>query len=116
MNDAAKERSALFAGGAAAILASACCLGPLVLLTLGFSGAWISNLTLLQPYQPLFLGLAVVALYFAGRRIYRPAQACAPGEVCSIPRFRAGYRILFWIVAMLIGVAMTFPYVAPWFY
>ena len=32
-------RGALFAGGLSAILASSCCLGPLVLLTLGFSGA-----------------------------------------------------------------------------
>ncbi len=31
-------RGALFAGGLAAILASACCLGPLVLIALGFSG------------------------------------------------------------------------------
>ncbi len=116
MNEAAKGRSALFAGGVAAILASTCCLGPLVLLALGFSGAWISNLTLLQPYQPVFIGLAMVALYFAGRRIYRPAQVCGPGEVCAIPRVRGGYKILFWIVAMLIGVAMTFPYIAPWFY
>ncbi|MEB7647603.1 mercuric transporter MerT family protein, partial [Enterobacter hormaechei] len=36
-------RGALFAGGLAAILASACCLGPLVLIALGFSGAWIGN-------------------------------------------------------------------------
>ena len=32
-------RGALAAGGLAAILASTCCLGPLVLITLGFSGA-----------------------------------------------------------------------------
>jgi len=34
----------LAAGGIAAILASTCCLGPLVLVLLGFSGAWIGNL------------------------------------------------------------------------
>ncbi|MDD9396437.1 mercuric transporter MerT family protein, partial [Staphylococcus aureus] len=36
---------ALATGGVAAVLASACCLGPLVLVALGFSGAWIGNLT-----------------------------------------------------------------------
>jgi hypothetical protein len=41
----ASGRGALLAGGLAAILASACCLGPLVLFALGISGAWISNLT-----------------------------------------------------------------------
>jgi mercuric ion transport protein len=78
-------RGALFAGGLAAILASACCLGPLVLIALGFSGAWIGNLTVLEPYRPIFIGAALVALFFAWRRIYRPAQACKPGEVCAIP-------------------------------
>jgi mercuric ion transport protein len=34
------------AGALAALLASSCCLGPLVLLRLGVSGAWIGNLTL----------------------------------------------------------------------
>lgn len=44
-------RGALFAGGLAAILASTCCLGPLILVALGFSGAWIGNLTALEPYR-----------------------------------------------------------------
>jgi hypothetical protein len=58
-------RGALFAGGLAAILASACCLGPLVLIALGFSGAWIGNLTVLEPYRPIF-GAALVALFSPG--------------------------------------------------
>ncbi len=61
-----------------------CCLGPLVLVALGFSGAWIGNLTVLEPYRPLFIGAALVALFFAWKRIYRPVQACKPGEVCAI--------------------------------
>lgn len=79
-------RGALFAGGLAAILASACCLGPLVLIALGFSGAWIGNLTVLEPYRPIFIGAALVALFFAWRRIYRPAQACKPGEAARFPK------------------------------
>jgi mercuric ion transport protein len=78
---ASSGRGALFTGGLAAILASTCCLGPLVLITLGVSGAWISNLTLLQPYQPYFIGAVLVALFFAYRRIWRPVAACEPGQV-----------------------------------
>ena len=116
MNKTATGRGALFAGGLAAILASTCCLGPLVLLALGFSGAWIGNLTLLEPYRPLFIGAALVALFFAGRRIYRPARACAPSEVCAIPQVRGTYKTLFWMVAVLIMVGLVFPYLAPLFY
>ncbi|EBW9243678.1 TPA_asm: mercuric transport protein, partial [Salmonella enterica] len=55
MSEPQNGRGALFAGGLAAILASTCCLGPLVLVALGFSGAWIGNLTVLEPYRPLFI-------------------------------------------------------------
>ena len=116
MNETAKRRSALFAGGLAAILASACCLGPLVLLTLGFSGAWIGNLTLFEPYQPIFIGAALVAMYFSGRRVYWPAADCAPGEVCAVPQVRTAYKLAFWLVAVLIVVALGLPFIAPWFY
>jgi len=107
---------ALFVGGLAAILASTCCLGPLVLVALGLSGAWIGNLTLLEPYRPLFIGGALVALFFAGRRIFRPAQACEPGEVCAVPRARRVYKIVFGIVSALVLIALVYPYVAKFFY
>ncbi|HUX27107.1 MAG TPA: mercuric ion transporter MerT [Burkholderiales bacterium] len=109
-------RAALATGGLAAILASTCCLGPLVLLALGFSGAWIGNLTLLEPYRPIFIGVALVALFFAWRRIYRPAADCKPDEVCAIPQVRSTYKALFWLVAALVVIALTFPYIAPLFY
>lgn len=109
-------RGTLAAGGLAAILASACCLGPLVLITLGFSGAWISHMTLLEPYRPVFIGAALVALFFAWWRIYRPAVDCKPGEVCAVPRVRSIYKALFWLVAALVVVTLVFPYIAPLFY
>ncbi len=107
---------ALFVGGLAAIVASTCCLGPLVLVALGLSGAWIGNLTLLEPYRPFFIAGALVALFFAGRRIFRPVQACQPGEVCAVPRTRRIYKIVFGIVSALVLVALIFPYVAKFFY
>lgn len=106
----------LAAGGLAALLASTCCLGPLVLVALGFSGAWIGNLTRLEPYRPLFIGAALVALFFAGRRIFRPVATCQPGEICAIPQVRTTYKLIFWIVAVLVLVALGFPYVLPYFY
>ncbi|HEX9868519.1 MAG TPA: mercuric ion transporter MerT [Candidatus Tectomicrobia bacterium] len=116
MSEPSNGRAPLVAGGLAAILASTCCLGPLVLITLGFSGAWIGNLTALEPYRPLFIGAALVALFFAWRRIFRPVQGCTPGEVCAIPQVRTTYRRLFWLVAALVLVANGFPYILPLFY
>ncbi len=44
----------MVAAVAAAIGASLCCIGPLVLLALGIRGTWISYLTALEPYHPIF--------------------------------------------------------------
>ncbi len=106
----------LLVGGLAAILASTCCLGPLVLVALGLSGAWIGNLTLLEPYRPLFIAGSLVALFFAGRRIFRPARPCDPGEMCAVPRTLRIYKFLFGIVLALVLVALVYPYVAEFFY
>ena len=116
MTESQNGRGALAAGGLAAILASTCCLGPLVLVALGFSGAWRGNLTALGTYRPIIIGAALVAMLFAWRRIYRPAQACKPGEVCAIPQVRSTYKVVFWIVGALVLIALAFPYVLPLFY
>ncbi len=116
MSEHTNSRGALVTGGIAAILASTCCLGPLVLVALGFSGAWIGNLTVLEPYRPIFIGAALVALFLAGRRIFRPVEACKPGEVCALPQVRVAYKVIFWIVAALVLVALAFPYVLPLFH
>ena len=107
---------ALATGAIAAVLASTCCLGPLLLVSLGFSGAWIGDLSILEPYRPWFIAAALIALYFAGRRIFRQGEACAPGGVCARPAARRAYKILFGIVAALVVVAIVFPYVARFFY
>jgi mercuric ion transport protein len=116
MPESTNGRGALAAGGIAAILASTCCLGPLALVALGFSGAWIGNLTMLEPYRPLFIGAALVALFFAWRRIFRAPQVCQPGEMCAAPWVEAGYNVVFWIVTALVLVAVVFPYVLLLFY
>jgi mercuric ion transport protein len=107
---------ALLVGGLAAILASTCCLGPLILVVLGLSGAWIGNLTRLEPYRPFLIAGALVALFLAGRRIFQQPQICNPGEVCAVPRTRRIYKLLFVAVFVLVLIALVFPYVVKFFY
>ena len=85
---------------------------------LGIGGAWVANLSLLEPYRPYFLGAAVVFLVLAYRKTYRApaAQACTPGSLCALPHTNRVYKILFWLVAALIGLALASPYIAPFFY
>lgn len=106
----------LAAGGLAAILASACCLGPLILVSIGLGGAWVSNLQALEPFRPIFLGVALIAMFFAYRRIFRSTTECKSGEICALPQTRRTYKTIFWIVAVCVLIAITFPYMAPFFY
>lgn len=110
-------RLPLVGGVIAAIAASLCCVGPLVLVMLGIGGAWVANLAVLEPFRPYFLGAAVIALFFAWKKIYRaPAAACTPGSLCAMPQTSRIYKVLFWIVAVLVVLAMVFPYLAPLFH
>ena len=50
----ARQKLVAAGGILAAMAASSCCIVPLLLFSLGVSGAWIGNLTRLAPYQPDF--------------------------------------------------------------
>lgn len=103
----------LIGGIAAAIGAGLCCVGPFLLLSLGISGAWIGNLTLLEPYRPMFMA-AVLALFgWAGWKVYRPASACEPGTACAVPKVRKRRQVIFWITALVALVLVTSTYWIP---
>lgn len=77
MQTASKQ---LWASALAATVGLLCCVAPLVLLTLGISGAWISQLTALEPYRPIFIGIMLVFMGLAFRQLHIIPARCAPGE------------------------------------
>jgi len=100
---------------AGAFAASVCCLGPLVLVALGATGAWIGGLSALAPHRPLFMLATVGLLGFAFYREYRKPspEACEPGSACAVPTIRRGTRVALWVVAALVVVLLVLPYAAP---
>ena len=118
--EASRVTKTTLAGGVlAAIVASVCCLGPLVLVTVGISGAWISNLTALEPYRPVFIGVALVFMALAYRQIFMKApqpEACAPGTLCALAETNRRYKVMFWGVSVLVLLALAFPFFIPLFY
>ena len=109
-------RGSLIAGILAGIGASVCCVGPLVLLALGIGGAWIGNLTALEPYRPIFVGLTLVFLGLAYRQLYLLPRSCAPGTPCAAPRTNSRQRLIFWLVAASLLALLAVPWFAPLFY
>lgn len=106
----------LWAGIGAAVVCSLCCVGPLVLLALGVSGAWIGQLTALEPYRPLLVAVTVVFLGLAFRQLYLLPPRCEPGESCADPRRLRRQRGIFWGVVAGVGALIAFPWFAAHFF
>ena len=102
--------SSTIAAAIAAVGASLCCIGPLVLLTLGIGGTWISYLTELEPYSPIFAGITLIFLFLAFRKLYLIPRQCAEGDSCALPNTLHNQRAIFWIVAVVLIALLTFPY------
>lgn len=108
-----------------AIMASACCWLPLLLLAVGVSGAGIAGV--LETYRPLFMvvtfGFLAAAFYFT----YRPKKAaaavghacCGPvpaeGKGCCPPNGQRRFnmmalnKVILWGVTVLAVVFLLFP-------
>ncbi len=103
------SKTLISAAGAvvAALAASACCIGPLLLAVLGLGGA--ASALALAPYRPWLLGASFLLLGAAFYLAYRrPAGAGAPGEACATPRLGRG-RLLLWLATFVVLVAAAFP-------
>lgn len=110
-----KLRGSLVAGVLAAIGASVCCVGPLVLLTLGIGGAWIANLTALEPMRPWFIAATLIFLGLAFRRLYLQPQVCEPGVPCAEPLVIRRQRAIFWVVVLALLALLAVPWLASLF-
>ncbi len=116
-NGLGRERLLAAGGIVGAIIASSCCVLPLLLITLGVSGAWIGSLTALEPYKPYFLAVTAILLGAGFWYVYiRPIKACADDSYCARPR--SGYitQIALWFATALALLAATVDYWAPLFY
>jgi mercuric ion transport protein len=96
-----------------ALAASSCCILPLVLFSLGISGAWIANFTALAPYKPYFAAGTLALLGYGYYLVYlKPVQVCADGS-CTRPLPSRLVRSGLWIATVLVVAALAFDYVAP---
>jgi len=112
-DDRSQARLIAAGGMLGALAASACCILPLVFVTVGISGAWIGNLTALSPYKPYFAAGTLALVGYGYYLVYvRPKQACADGS-CSRPLPGRVVKLSLLIATVLVVVALAFDYVAP---
>lgn len=116
--DSAGRTKGWFAVGGvvSALLASSCCIAPLVLLTLGVSGAWIGTLTALEPYKPAFLGVALVFIGPGFYQVYfKSKPACEKGPYCARPESAIVTKTALWAATVLVLLATSVDWWAPLF-
>ena len=94
----------LWAAVATGFAASLCCVGPLILVAAGVGGAWMADLTALDPIRPWLTGVTLLLAALAHVRYRRHCAAC--------PRDKAG-AVWLWLGTTLVVAALLAPYALP---
>src|SRR5229473_1485583 len=110
-SNGSKSPTSLFAAGSvfAAIIASFCCILPIVFALTGFSILGAS--ALFDAWRPYLLGLTFgllgLGFYFA----YRPTkEQCAAGSACAMPAANRSGRFILWLATGAVILFAAFPY------
>ena len=92
----------------AAVAASSCCLGPVILAALGLGGAGV--FAGVAAYRPLMLGITALFLVVGFYLSYRRPKAIE-GDACGCERPKAGRlpRLLLWVAAAVTLLVAAAP-------
>ncbi len=99
----------------AAIGASVCCVGPLLLLSLGIGGAWMSTLTSLESVRPVFFALTLVFIGLGYRQLYLLPKNCEEDQLCASEQVTDKQKNIFWVGSFFVLLLLAFPWYAPYF-
>lgn len=84
----------------AGLIASLCCIGPLLFVVLGLSGAAI--FTVFEQYRLIFglvaFGFLALGFFFT----YRNNEQCASGSSCTVNKSTKFNKILPWVATILV--------------
>ncbi len=110
-------RAAAFGSVVGALLASTCCVLPLVLVTLGVSGAWLGSLSALDPYREYFAIVTILFLAAGFWQVYRTDRThCDDNAHCESSLSGRVTKIALWSATVLVTSVLTIDWWAPLFY
>ena len=111
--DLTKVRIVATGGIFGAIAASTCCIVPLVLFSLGIWGAWVGNLTALEPFKPIFIAFTVAFLGYGYWLVYRKSKSCEADLTCARPMPNRLVNTALWGSTVLVLIAFFWNWIAP---
>lgn len=114
--DKIENKSGWLVGGGilASIIASLCCVGPLILTLLGVSGAAV-----LSKFETLRIPMILLVLVFfgvAGFVLYQKRNNCEPGSICADPKKFKKMVIFYWIGLVIALLGVTSPQWVVWLF
>tara|TARA_Y100001933_G_scaffold46972_1_gene44879 strand:- start:7869 stop:8501 length:633 start_codon:yes stop_codon:yes gene_type:complete len=109
------SKQGAFAGLFSAIVASLCCITPVLALFSGATGV-ASTFSWIEPYRPVLIGLTLLTLGFAWYQKIKPL----PQDIDCVceddkPKFIQSKTFLF-LVTIFAGIMLAFPYYSHLFY
>lgn len=106
-----RKAGLLVTGGAvvSAVLSSACCWLPLLLIAFGASAAGIAGF--FEAYRPYLLGATGLLLASGFYVVYLRKEKCGPGEACAVPnpRLQRVNKIMLWVATAVVVAFALFP-------
>lgn len=115
INDIESKTGLLVSGGVvASMIASICCIGPLILTILGISGgAVLAKLEVVR--IPMMISVLVL-FSVAGFSLYRKRNRCEPGSVCANPKKYRKMVVFYWLGLVVAVLEITSPRWVTWLF
>ncbi len=108
-----KETMTSIGAMTAALLAAACCIGPIVFVLFGASFAFLGKLSFMEQFRPFFLGLAGLMVGYTFWKLYLKKADCAcPADI----RIRRISRWIFWVGLVVVLLAVFSKTIILWLY
>lgn len=111
-NAGRSRKAGLMATGGAvvsAVLSSACCWLPLLLIAFGASAAGVAGF--FEAYRPYLLGATGLLLASGFYVVYLRKENCGPGEACAVPnpRLQRVNKTMLWVATAVVVAFALFP-------
>lgn len=103
-----KETLVSVGGVTAAVIASLCCIGPVLAVFLGVGS--IAAFSVFEIYRPYLIGLTVMLISVAFYLTYRKREIQCEDGTCKFESASKWAKTGVWSVTILAGLAIAFPY------
>lgn len=115
INNVENKSGWLVGGGIlASVVASLCCIGPLVLTILGISGAAV--LSKFEAIRIPMIAVVLILFGIAGFSLYRKRNSCEPHSICADPKKFRKMAIFYWIGLAIAVLGITSPQWVAWLF